>query len=254
MNKNQNEDSLKLKKAVVTLCIGTEEWAPYTHPPMMLYAKKINADFIWINSRRVNYNKVKNVNPVLFEKYQIYDILEDYDRVLYIDSDVLITPHAKNIFDYVPYDKIGGVFEDFGMDMEDRRKRIKKVQEILGDVGWTEGFMNSGVFVVSKPHRDAFKYICKYGALDLKYEQTNTNWYFRKAGYDIINIDYRFNYMGIMRVYYGTEPRDAYFIHYAGGGIYNWIPRLEQVKDDYEYFYKDIDRNDNLEDFEIIEK
>ncbi|MHA1339556.1 MAG: glycosyltransferase [Promethearchaeota archaeon] len=228
-----------MKKVVVTLCIGksVEPWIKYTHKPMKIYAKKVDADFIHINKRKVNYNKTKNVNPILFEKYQLFDILKDYDRALYVDSDVLITPHAPNIFDYVPYDKIGGVFEDFGMDTLDRRKRIKAVQEKLGDVNWKEGFMNSGVFVVSKIHRNAFKLICKYGCLDLKYEQTNTNWYFRKMGYKIINIDYKFNYMGIMRVFYGTEPRDAYFIHYAGGGIYNWIPRLEQVKADYEFFY-----------------
>jgi len=233
-----------MKKAIVTLCIGkeAEHWIQYTHGPMKLYAKKVNADFIHIKERKINYNKTKNINPILFEKYQLYDILCNYDRALYVDSDVLITLNAPNIFDYVPFDKIGGVFEDFGMDMIDRRKYIKAVQEKLGDLNWTEGFMNTGVFVVSNIHKDAFKLIWKYGCLDLKYEQTNTNWYFRKMGYEIINIDYRFNYMGIMRVYYGTDPREAYFIHYAGGGIYNWIPRLEQVKLDYEYFYQ----NNNL--------
>lgn len=115
------------------------------------------------------------------------------------------------------------------------------VQEELGDLGWTEGYLNSGVFVVSKMHRKAFKLLEKYGCIDVKYEQTNTNWYFRKAGFAVIDIDYRFNYMGIMRVYYGTDPRKAYFIHYAGGGIYNWIPKLEQLKQDYDFFYNNKD-------------
>jgi lipopolysaccharide biosynthesis glycosyltransferase len=230
---------LEMKTCIATLCIGTEEWIPFTHKPMKLYAERIGADFFVINQKKVNCTLTKKVNPILFEKYQIYDLLEKYDRVLYLDTDILVTPHAPNIFEYVPTEKIGGVFEDFGMDMEDRRKKIQEVQHALGDLNWKEGFMNSGVFVVSKKHREIFKMIWKYGCYDEKYEQTNTNWYIRKAGFSnsIVNLDYRFNYMGIMRVYYGTDPRDAYFIHYAGGGIYGWIPRLEQVKTDYEYFY-----------------
>lgn len=228
-----------MKNVIVTLCIGTdaEAWIPWTHPPMKLYAEKVGADFIHINQRKVNCNLTQIVNPILFEKYQLYDILETYDRALYIDSDVLITPHAPNIFDIVPEDKIGGVYEDFGMDKVDRQTKIKLVQERLGNVNWKRGFMNSGVFVVSKIHRDAFKLIWEYGCLDEKYEQTNTNWYFHKMGYKIKPLNYKWNYMGIMRTYYGTDPRKAYFIHYAGGGIYNWIPRLDQVKADYDFFY-----------------
>jgi lipopolysaccharide biosynthesis glycosyltransferase len=228
-----------MKKAVVTLCIGegVSSWIQYTHSPMRKYAERIGADFIHIDTRKVNCSLTTNVNPILFEKYQLYDILETYDRALYLDSDILITPKAPDIFDSVPDDKIGGVFEDFGMDTIDRQTKIKLVQDKLGDVKWKKGFMNSGVFVVSKKHRDAFKLIWTYGCLDEKYEQTNTNWYFHKMGYKIINLDYRWNYMGIMRTFYGTEPRDAYFIHYAGGGIFNWIPRLDQVKADYEFFY-----------------
>lgn len=229
-----------MKKAIATLCIGEkpEKWIKFTHGPLKKYAEKIGADFIHINERKVNYNKTEKVNPILFEKYQLHDILEEYDRVLYIDTDILVTPHAPDIFEVVPIDKVGGVYEDFGMDKKDRRNRIRLVQEKLGDLEWKTGFMNSGVFVVSKQHQDAFRLICRYGALDLKYEQTNTNWYLRKAGCEIINIDYRWNYMGIMRTYYGTDPHDAYFIHYAGGGIYSWIPRLEQVKRDYKHFYR----------------
>ena len=226
-----------MKNAIVTLCIGTEEWVPYTHEPMKKYADRIGADFIVIDQPKVNYSKTKNVNPILFEKYQIYDILEEYDRVLYLDTDILVTPDAPNIFEIVPYDRIAGVYEDFGMDADDRRERIKNVQANLGDLNWKTGFMNSGVFVVSKIHRDLFNLIWKHGCIDVKYEQTNTNWYIHKAGYEILELDYRFNYMGIMRVFHGTESRNAYFIHYAGGGIYGWIPRLEQVKADYEFFY-----------------
>jgi lipopolysaccharide biosynthesis glycosyltransferase len=227
------------KVAICTLCIGKEsdEFAQYSHPIMKLYAQKIGADFVVIDMPKINFKKAKKFRNILFEKYQLYDILETYSRALFLDTDILITPHAPNVFNYVPKDSIGGVFEDFGSTEAHRRKLIREVQNALGDVNWKEGFINSGVFVVSACHREVFRYYEKYGFYDGEYEQTNTNWYFRKSGYPIFPMDYRYNFQGIMRIYYGPEHRQAYFIHYAGNGIITDKPRIEQMKADYLYFY-----------------
>ncbi len=229
-----------MKTAIVTLCIGEDAggFSKYSHTIFHTYAEKVGADFVCINSPKVQPATCPaDINPMLFEKYQLYDILAKYDRVLYLDTDILITPHAPNIFDVVPYDKVAGVFEDFGMDMLDRRARIQAVQAALGDLGWTTGYMNSGVFVVSKIHREAFRLYLKYPPFDCKYEQTSTNWYLRKVAGDILGLDYRWNFMGISRVFYGPNYRQAYFLHYAGGGIFPWIPRIDQMRADYKHFY-----------------
>ncbi|MEX2684035.1 MAG: hypothetical protein Q6373_020865 [Candidatus Sigynarchaeota archaeon] len=239
------------KRAVVTLCIGdkADAFGRYSHVPMKAYADKVGADFIKLDKRRVNFFAAKKFNPILFEKYQVYDVLGTYDRVLFLDTDILVTPHAPDIFNYVPFDKIGGVFEDFGTELEHRRSLIVKVQEVLGDVNWVEGFLNSGVFVVSKLHREVFHLYQKYGFYDGCYEQTNTNWYMHKAGFPPVNIDWRFNFMGIMRIYYGPVHRDAFFIHYAGtGGLFPWVPRVDQMRNDYEFFYE----HKNVKSFEEL--
>ncbi len=229
------------KRAVVTLCIGdkSDAFGRYSHAPMRAYASKVGAEFIKLDQRRVNFTAARNFNPILFEKYQVYDVLGSYDRVLFLDTDILVTPHAPDIFGEVPADRIGGVFEDFGTEQEHRRGLIANVQEVLGGVGWTEGFMNSGVFVVSKRHRDIFHMYQQHGFYDGCYEQTNTNWYMHKAGFPPVSIDWRFNFMGIMRVFHGPVHREAYFIHYAGtGGLFPWVPRFDQMRNDYEYFYE----------------
>jgi len=227
------------KFAVCTLCIGEEfnRFGKFTHGPMKMYADKVNADLVVIDSPKINFSSAKNFRNILFEKYQVYDLLEKYDRVLFLDTDILITPNAPNVFDHVPETAIGGVFEDFGSTKDHRRKLIKNVQEALGNVNWKEGFINSGVFVVSACHKEVFRYYLKYGFFDGEYEQTNTNWYFRKSGYPIFGMDYRYNFQGLMRIYYGPEHRHAYFIHYAGNGIITDEPREEQLKSDYLYFY-----------------
>ncbi len=113
------------------------------------------------------------------------------------------------------------------------------MQQYLGDVGWRDGFLNSGVFVVSKLHRKAFKLYETCGFYDNCYEQTNTNWYMRKAGFDIVNLDFRYNFMGLMRIFHGPIHREAYFIHYAGtGGLFSWVPRIDQMINDYQFFYE----------------
>ena len=229
------------RRAIATLCIGdgARAWSRFTHEPMRMYARKVDADFVVFDQRKIGFKDSTGFNPVLFEKYQVRDLLETYDRVLYIDGDILVTPHAPDVFSIVPPGKIGGVFEDFGTEKNDRRKIIQEVQAHLGDVGWQEGYMNSGVFVVSREHRPAFTLFETTGFFDGQYEQTNTNWYFRKAGFEIANIDFRFNFMGIMRVHHGPIHREAFFIHYAGkGGLFPWVPKLDQVRNDHEYFYE----------------
>jgi lipopolysaccharide biosynthesis glycosyltransferase len=230
-----------MKKAICTLAIGDEasQFAKFSHPTFQRYADKIGADFIVFDTPKVNYKEVQSINWLKFEKYQIYEVLNQYDRVAFFDTDILITPHAKDIFNTVAYDKIGGVFEDFGSDEIDRRKIIQKAQGKLGDIGWKTGYMNSGVFVVSKVHQEIFKMIFQYGVYDDFYEQTNTNWYMRKAGFEIKNISHKWNFMGIMRVFHGPYHLQAYAIHYAGGGIFPGTPRLEQIQKDYDHFYSE---------------
>ena len=234
-----------MKLAICTLCIGKEarEFGKYSIPVFKKYAAKIGADFILLDTPKVNYNKTQYINPVKFEKYQLYDVLEEYDRVAFFDIDVLITPHATNIFRAVSSNKIGGVFEDVLMQADERRRLIKTVQKVLGDVGWKKGFLNTGVMVVSQAHQFIFKMIEEYGIFDdpeFKYEQTNTNWYIHMAGLSVKNIDQRWNFMGWMRIAFGPIHRDAYAIHYAGGGIFSGTPRVKQMQDDFDFFYPDI--------------
>jgi lipopolysaccharide biosynthesis glycosyltransferase len=232
----------KSKLAVCTLSIGDESegFAHYSIPTFQKYASKMGADLIVFDQKKVNYTSCTTIDPVKFEKYQLYDVLENYERALYVDIDILISPFAPNIFEKVPLRQVGGRFEDVAMNKENRQQIIHRVQEVLGDIGWTTGYMNSGMMVVSKCHRDVFKMIYQYGICDEKYEQNNTNWYIRKAGFKIKNLGYKWNFMGFDRILHGPIHRKAYFIHYAGKGIFLGVPRVDQMKEDYAFFYGEL--------------
>ena len=107
------------KNVVVTLCLGKSidpspiKMDALTHPLIRKYAEKINADFILIDTK-----KVGSSHPI-HEKFQIYDILNIYARIIYLDTDIVIKNECPNLFDIVPEEKLG-VF--FAHDVESQEK------------------------------------------------------------------------------------------------------------------------------------
>ena len=77
----------------------------YTEPLLKHYAKKVGADYIPI------LKPVYHTADKSYEKFQMADFLNDYDRVLHIDCDAIVTPNCPNLFDIVPYDHVGGVLD-----------------------------------------------------------------------------------------------------------------------------------------------
>ena len=115
------------------------------------YSKKCNADLIIRQTQHLqNYNT--NLTAT-FERYDIYNLLKVYDRVLWLDSDIYITKVAKNIFDQVPEDEFGVYFEP---DVIDKFNCVKRITETTGETLPSSRYFNSGVMVVSKEHAEIF--------------------------------------------------------------------------------------------------
>lgn len=81
-----------MKKALVTLDINyNQDITNITYPYMRKYAEKIGADFIIINQR-----KFPHLSPNM-EKFQLYEIGENYDWTIFIDADALIHPNCPDL-------------------------------------------------------------------------------------------------------------------------------------------------------------
>jgi len=61
---------------------------------MRAYAKNTDADFFVIDEQRLN------VSPIHYEKYQLANFLDGYERVLFVDTDVVVHPNSPDLFDY----------------------------------------------------------------------------------------------------------------------------------------------------------
>lgn len=189
------------------------------------YAKKCKADFEIISD-------CEGIHPH-YRIMQFYDLFKRYDRILSLDSDILILKTCPNIFNHVPKEKIGTIFEDKGSRQKDRRNRIQKIQEKFGDVNWNENYINTGFALFSKMHREIFE-PAKDLWLDLGYDDVFLGWRIHKSGFEIQELSYKFNHMSMFSEGKDLSRFDSYVIHYAGQASFtNCKNRLELLHEDY---------------------
>jgi len=216
--------------AVVTLAIGNEynRIGNTTFPLMRDYAKKILADYIVLDTPRLKlgfYN---------YEKLQIFDLFEKYERIIFLDSDLLVTPRCPNLFSVTPERALGAFKVSNYTNFHD--KAIRVIQDELGDIGWDRDYFNSGVMVVSRQHREVFnknngllKWISRDTTGQLFSDQTYINYLVKKFGIEVYDLGYKFNHT--------TAPKNSdrrfrsYIIHYPGKG-HRQGSKVEQIEKD----------------------
>jgi lipopolysaccharide biosynthesis glycosyltransferase len=209
---------------VAVVNIGRGETFKYCLKSIENYCKKYGFALEIMENVKYNIQGNDNYNYLTFEKNQIYELFGKYDRILRVDSDVLITPICPNMFDIVPREKVGAVYEDVGSRKENRRKRIREVKEALGDVDWESGYFNSGVLVVSNEHKELFRITERdiQTIKDLKIiwskEQTFLNYRVRMYGFEVHALDFRFNHTRIFSEKWNRKANrlKSFIIHYAG--------------------------------------
>jgi hypothetical protein len=192
------------KKLVITITTGDifNKIKELTHQTIEKYAKKIGADFIIIN-------ETKFTDPN-WEKAEVYNYLNKYQRILLLDSDLIIREDCPNLFDIVPEDKLG-VFnekkyfqnsEKIKLEAQKYKFEIKKI---------TNDYFNTGVMVISRIHKPIFKPINTilgsfndYFNVVLQRDKVKT-----------YELDYKFNRMHYQDNFVGIPRHDSYIIHYA---------------------------------------
>jgi len=213
-------------------------YTKYTHPILRIFAERWKAEFRILS-------KPSNILESC-RLFEIYNIFEDYDRILYIDSDIVINKNCPNVFDVVPYDSVGFVFEDKGSRLKNRRARISRIKEEFGGAEhWVEGYFNMGVFVSSKIHRAVFTKINgQIWGDNIGFGQTHFNYQVMRFKYKHIDLGYKFNHMSMFSEEWNGSPSrfDSYIIHYAGGGKFpdkGKRDRIQLIRDDIMRIYGD---------------
>jgi lipopolysaccharide biosynthesis glycosyltransferase len=209
------------KRLIVTIMFGKDPSFYFAKKTFKDYSKKVNADFLCLqNPTHIfgAHGKNKISLDALFQKISLGDLSCHYQRVLYVDADILITPNAKDIFNLYPDNSKIYMFNE-GLN-SNRAEELNLISIRLGRKIKDKNYFNAGVILL--PHKTDFLSAIKIHDLEffLKnsgwFDQTYVNYKSRIKNLEVINLDREFNYMA------HKDDKDRRFlmsfIHYAGNG------------------------------------
>lgn len=158
-----------------------------------------------------------------FTKLACFEILQQYKRIIFVDTDILITPDAPNILAIVPQDHFGAYIVSQHTYLHD--KAILLVQSNFRDIGWRHDYFNSGVMVASQMHKLVFDPsdpdLIKWSEICAKLpegqtfsDQTYLNFKLQEQNLPLFDIGYKFNHS----LAPGNSARrfSSHFIHCKG--------------------------------------
>jgi len=206
-----------VKRAIITVVSGdkyNEIWKR-SEPFFINYAERCDAELIVLHGTDgINYPSPHWI------KFSIYELLKEFDRIAFMDADIIIRDDCPSLFDVVPEDKFG-IFNEG--QFAPRAICIQEVRKVYNvDIKKWNGtdYYNTGVFVVSKKDRYIFKITEEIKHLRNSFgEQTFLNMkLMANPQTEIFNLPWTYNRMSLMDRPTGMTRLNSYIIHYAGDG------------------------------------
>ena len=221
--------------AVVTIVVGdyAERMAKATNPFMRDYARNCGADYLVIQEP-----KFRNLGQLYYEKFQLYDLFEKYERILYLDNDVLVSPDSPDLFLSTPESHFSASSEETWSKYLECKAAI---QNELGEIKWNYPYFNAGVMLASRIHREVFNPaspgLLRWATDEVRKrypyqgdDQTYFNYRLNELKLPMMDQGYRFNHTRSIAQTW-TRFR-SYFIHYAGPSGHRYGDRLRQIEKD----------------------
>ena len=208
------------QKLLLTLAIGEafQQLSRLTHPSLRAYASRIGAEFLSIEKQTISHTSPH------WEKFRIYDFLKYYDRILYMDTDLIIRDDCPNLFDLVP-DGVLGMFNEAPFTVRSKELMIDICRAYGVTLPWWSGqYYNSGVMVVSQAQRELFRppvqEVCNF------YEQSYLNMQIAALDVPVYELPYQYNRMTCVDQWTGEHRLASYIVHYAGAPRFELLPPL----------------------------
>jgi hypothetical protein len=234
------------KLAIMTIVAGEkyQEIWKRAEPFFNAYADKCGADLLVL----------KELPPLPsphWAKFSIHELLKkQYDRIAFIDADIIIRPDTPSLFDLVPEDQFGIFNEGTYMPRAVCIREVMKVHDVKLPKWNGKDYYNTGVMVVSKQHRHIFTVSAAIKPLRNSFgEQTFLNLKIMNSDVKVFSLPYKFNRMSHLDRIIGVSRLDSYLVHYAGMDVMHGegstvkamdkdIKRWEEDKPGYKYKQK----------------
>lgn len=163
-------------------------------------------------------------HPTWF-KLELFKCLSEYDRILFVDADILIRPNSPNIFNIVPEGKCA-LYNEFCLGQEKRQNAyniyLGEYNRVLRnfslpqlDAPFKKKYYNSGVFIVDRSCNFLIAPITELQDVPWA-EQTHFNVMIEALKLPVIDLPKGFNDIRL----HLNKPftHHTYFVHYAGMG------------------------------------
>lgn len=213
--------------AIVTICVGElyKKIAEFTYPTIKKYADRLGADFVIIDE--------SNSSSPHWEKCIIFHLLNKYERILYLDTDLIVRDDCPDLFALVPSSKLG-IFNEAPFTPN----RQESLFHACKDYGvklnnWNGKYYNTGVMVISRVHKYIFKKPDKeifnfyeQGYLNMVFAQNMRTSESQVYGLEMLDLSYKFNRMACMDSFTGEERHASFIIHYAGFPSLDFVLQL----------------------------
>lgn len=231
---------MSIKKAIVSAAFGNRylKMASVTYPTMASYAKSVGAEFIPLKERR--YPQVAGQ----WEKLQLRDALDQYDRVIWFDSDVIVRPGAQDLFEMVGEETFGA-WDEGPSQSWDYAEFIDQWSKRTGVPTAYPGIhLNTGVIVFSKLHRPLFEDPPAFPTdhhVQMLWDQGWINYRLAVLGLRWMNIGHWFNHMFITPYGYRLQSE---IVHYCGTHIKGkgYAPDIPMGKEPTDLIRSDLER------------
>ena len=231
------------KVAIVNICIQETN---YMYKQLMYnisnytirkYSEKLDVPHIPIMERK--YTSKDDRFPLHIEKLQVGDFLEEFDRVLLLDSDILINPRAEDIFENYKGDCLFAYDEGHNNWIPEEVNNLEEIYNVKFPYNRSHKVhLNGGVVIYSQSSKKLFK--------SFNYNEFNPSFYPHGGEQSYFNSliarnNIPFDYLNPLYNWCVYETEEKFrnrifssFIHYAGGGFYlNKQSREKQIIDDF---------------------
>lgn len=209
-------------QAIVTLAVGPahgSRWRRWCEPGWRVYADRHDYDIVCIEEPLDTSDRARLRSPA-WQKCLVlgHEVVARYERVAWVDADVVINPAAPSIMEGVPPDKVGAVDEFATPSPELHRRNLQKLYSFWEGAGipfirnetgeaYYEAFglppafsqvVQTGVMVLSPEHHRPLLEDVYH-----RYEDRGATWNYemRPLSYELLRagavhwLDPRFNYV-----------------------------------------------------------
>lgn len=170
-----------------------EQLMKYSLYSVEQYANRVGADYRLIQQKKINW-----IHPT-FERFDLFfnnEWYDNYDNILYLDTDLIVWPDAPDIFEMYPNNKSFKVCTDRIAQRLIPAEHEKKVKGSALDCfdGNTLRYnrFNAGVFMVNRESADCMKKYLDYKNIDLDDNQLLI-YAMLKSSVAVEKMDWRFN-------------------------------------------------------------